>query len=750
MIALGLGVLLGCLLSLFLPAVPPFFVLWLLLVSVAFFSWRRCWFCVGLALYFVSWHLALLNHQQAMTALLQTPVSTLEGRITSIPKHYERSSQFEFMVLQGPAAGYKVQVHWFQPKETLQAGQVWQLPVQLSAIRDQASRDGFSAERQALVQQRLARASVRSDQPPVLLGNQPQLRQRAFTVIQQATESLPSQSLVVALTLGERQFSASEWQGLRHASLGHLLAISGLHIGLVFGWCCYLLLPLRLLALPPHWQLRLTWLLAFAAAALYAWLAGFAIPTVRALLGLSLLLVFSWHWQRLSYHRFWLLLVTLLLLIQPLWSLTAGFWLSVGAVGLIFIFLWRFPARDIGWWSKLRRLFGFHLFVTLCMMPFTLLFFGGISWLALLSNLLFVPWCSLVAIPALLVTACLQALQPAWAAVLWPWVDWLFAPLRWWLDLAASQQGVWWRLPELPWALVAMMAVSLLLLLVVRKPLMLLFAALSCLPLGVLLLQQPEWRLHLLDVGQGQAVLLQYRQHGLLYNAGPAWAHGSATEQLVVPYLQHAGVKELHYLVLSHEQAEVLGNWPVLRQQYPAVQLVTDVATAHVSLPCAQMPQQFFQAELVVLQDSSQVGNELYPSCVLWLDVAGWRILLPGAMQPEDEARLLQQYPALRADVLLLARYGRNQTASLDYLQQLQPKLALSSHAHSSRVQRPAALVRARLEALQIPLLSTAEQGTIQIAIGPDSVQIYSKRARRLPFWLDSMQSEAVPAPVRR
>ncbi|MEE2001464.1 DNA internalization-related competence protein ComEC/Rec2 [Alkalimonas sp. MEB108] len=725
--------------SLFLPAVPPFFVLWLLLASVAFFSWRRCWFCVGLALYFLSWHSALLHHQQAMTALLQTPVSTLEGRITSIPKQYERSSQFEFTLLQGPAAGYKVQVHWFQPKESLYAGQVWQLPVQLSALRDQASRDGFSAERQALVQQQLARASVRSDQPAVLLGNQPLLRQRAYMVMQQATESLPSQSLLLALTLGERQFTSNEWQGLRHASLGHLLAISGLHIGLVFGWCCYLLLPLRLLGLPAHWQLRLKLLLAFAAAALYAWLAGFAIPTVRALLGLSLLVVYSWHWQRLSYHRFWLLLVALLLLIQPLWGLTAGFWLSVGAVGLIFIFLWRFPARDSRWWSKLQRLLGFHLFITLCMMPFTLLFFGGVSWLALLSNLLFVPWCSLVAIPALLVTACLQALLPAWAAVLWPWVDRLFTPLRWWLELAASQQGFWWRLPELPWVLVAMVAVSLLLLLLVRKPLMLLFAALSCLPLGGLLVQQPDWRLHLLDVGQGQAVLLQYRQHGLLYNAGPAWAHGSATEQLVLPYLQQAGVKELHYLVLSHSQADVLGSWPVLRQHYPALHVVTDVPTAHASRPCTQMPQQFFQAELVVLQDKSLAGNMLYPSCVLWLDVAGWRILLPGAMQPADEARLLHAYPKLQADIVLLAQSGHSRSTSLDYLQQLQPKLALSSHAHSNRVQRPAALIQARLKALQIPLLSTAEHGTIQIAIGPDSVQIYSKRARRLPFWLDSM-----------
>lgn len=244
--------------------------------------------------------------------------------------------------------------------------------------------------------------------------------------------------------------------------------------------------------------------------------------------------------------------------------------------------------------------------------------------------------------------------------------------------------------------------------------------------------------------------MLQYQQHALLYDAGPGWGDSSATERLILPYLRSIGIKQLHYLVLSQQQAGSLGHWPVLRQHYPGLQVYTDVPTAHHSKGCAQLPMQFYTAELVVLQDSTLHAAEQAPSCVILLEVEGWRILLPGAMRLADEQRLLRQYPELTVDMLLLSGQGRDTASGLDFLMQLRPRLALSSHGQRGRVPAPAAAVQLRLDALEIPLLSTAQLGTIQIAIAPDSVQIYSKRATRLPFWLDSMQLTAVPPSQRR
>lgn len=127
---------------------------------------------------------------------------------------------------------------------------------------------------------------------------------------------------------------------------------------------------------------------------------------------------------------------------------------------------------------------------------------------------------------------------------------------------------------------------------------------------------------------------------------------------------------------------------------------------------------------------------------MVWIELHGWSILLPGDIHRQQEQQLLLQYPNLQADLLVLPHHGSNTSSSLAFLQQLQVRVALNSAGRHRGFQHPHALVQARLELLQIPLWNTADQGAIQIALTPDFVQIYSNRASRLPFWLDSMQAK--------
>lgn len=84
--------------------------------------------------------------------------------------------------------------------------------------------------------------------------------------------------------------------------------------------------------------------------------------------------------------------------------------------------------------------------MTLLMSAPTLLFFHGIAPLALLSNLIFVPWCSLLVIPYLLIALLLELIFPA--EVLWHWqlADLLLSPLQQWL-MAGASMDYWWLLP---------------------------------------------------------------------------------------------------------------------------------------------------------------------------------------------------------------------------------------------------------------------------------------------------------------
>lgn len=738
----GLGVLSGCILSLFLPMVPPFFVFFLLILSLALMAWRRCWFCCGLCLYLVSWHATLLWYQHAAAELLASPAHQVQGRIVGIPRQHEHLSQFDFLLTAGPAKGYRIRLSWFNAKAVLQQGQHWQLTVRVNPLHDRSNPGGYSAELAAVIQGQLARGYVRDPDQAVLLHQAMGQRQRWHQRLQQATADLPSSPLLLALTVGERDFSPDLWQGLRHSSLGHLVAISGLHIGLIYGWMLWLAVPVRLTGWSPVVQLRLRTAIALSGALGYAALAGFAIPTVRALVALFLVAALSWCFHRISYHRFWLLLVTVLLLVQPLWGMSASFWLSVSAVALILFFLWRFPLPAGGWWARLKHLFAFHLWLSIGLIPVSLLFFDGISLVSLLSNLLFVPWCSLVAIPALLLTCLVEWLQAEWAAWLWPWVDTLFRPLVLWLDLAAQWQGLWWSARGVPWLVAVLTLLAIMIVCVFRHRLAMLLALLCMFPLAQHWFQPVGWRLHVIDVGQGLAVLLQYQQHGVLYDVGPRHGDFSATRRYVLPYLKYVGVRQLHYLIVSHDDSDHTGTWPDIRQAYPEVRLVTDIPTAAPALPCQQLPMAFFSARLVVLHDAKVKGPTNEGSCVVLVEVQGWSILLPGDIYQQQERELLLQYPDLNVDLLVLSHHGSRTSNSLAFLQQLQVRVALNSAGQHRGFKHPSTEVRARLQLMQIPLWNTAEHGALQIAIEPDFVQIYSNRASRLPFWLDSVQAK--------
>ena len=103
--------------------------------------------------------------------------------------------------------------------------------------------------------------------------------------------------------------------------------------------------------------------------------------------------------------------------------------------------------------------------------------------------------------------------------------------------------------------------------------------ALLLLPFIVLLWPKTaEWQLHLIDVGQGTAVLLQKGDRGLLYDVGPVYGSFNATEAYVLPYLHYQGIRQLDYLVLSHADTDHTGAFTEVLKAYPKLQLIASGA----------------------------------------------------------------------------------------------------------------------------------------------------------------------------
>lgn len=261
------------------------------------------------------------------------------------------------------------------------------------------------------------------------------LRQR---IAARLSEQIPGQAgaLAAALTVGERgRLNGDTTAAMREAGLAHLLAISGLHIGLVFGLMVFLLRPLVLLTvtrLPGVIGYRSNFIAALAVAGLYAALAGLSVPTVRAFAMLCFATLGLILGRRIYSLNGIALAAIFVLLLWPNSLYEPSFLLSFSVVlALITVFdsVSRWQAKraarrfrpgvpDPG---PLRRMAAFlaqyfggvllsSLTATLVVMPVALAIFGDIQLIGVVSNIIAVPLVAVVVMPLCVATLLLMTI----------------------------------------------------------------------------------------------------------------------------------------------------------------------------------------------------------------------------------------------------------------------------------------------------------------------------------------------------
>ncbi|WP_080915985.1 DNA internalization-related competence protein ComEC/Rec2 [Shewanella japonica] len=225
---------------------------------------------------------------------------------------------------------------WQQPPE-LKVGQTWLLNARLKPITSPLNQGGFNQQKYLLSRHIVAKGTVKQGE---LVAYFAPFRQTIIDNLTPVLRSLDNSAVMQALLFGDKSLlSKQQWQQLRQTGTGHLVAISGLHLSVVFG--LFLLLSRGMLfTCWPHSSRRnllLSMLTATVFALGYGYLAGFAISTQRALVMLLALVVltmvnqYASTWQRLIWALF------AVLLIDPFASLSAGFWLSFSALAIILL-----------------------------------------------------------------------------------------------------------------------------------------------------------------------------------------------------------------------------------------------------------------------------------------------------------------------------------------------------------------------------------------------------------------------------
>ena len=227
-------------------------------------------------------HSHLLRHQRAMLFQAGQDI-TINAEVDSFFKQISHGFQGEAVVrsINGEELPTFAQPRiWLVSPILLSPRDQVGARVRLKPIVGMLNDVGFDVEKYALQRRIVGRANV-AIKTPYRVRHSGSMRYELYQKVSKSVESLSSKGLILALTFGVRDSLSLELkEQLKASGLSHLIAISGLHIGIVFflGWC----LGKLFLRLFPN-AFTVPFVIAIICACCYDWLACFSVPTQRAL-----------------------------------------------------------------------------------------------------------------------------------------------------------------------------------------------------------------------------------------------------------------------------------------------------------------------------------------------------------------------------------------------------------------------------------------------------------------------------------
>ncbi|WP_202080712.1 DNA internalization-related competence protein ComEC/Rec2 [Caldalkalibacillus salinus] len=570
--------------------------------------------------------------------------------------------------------------------------------------------------------------------------------------------------IVLAMTVGDRSLLDPHMVTM-YQELGiiHILAISGLHVGIIV-WGMYRLL----LWLPLTRESVIHVLIIFIP--LYILLSGAQPSVVRAglmaMLALLLLRFGVWKHSLLALYTVY----SLTLFFSPFSIYHIGYQLSYF---ITFCLISGYPVLEKAmreWRIKegFKQLLGISLIAQIASLPIVIYQFYQFSPLSLFINLVVVPIYSIVFIPASFVLTLLTFLsQPAVQlyvvlferlhAVVLSIVDsvynlpfatlYLGQPSGWWFGLFIGLLLLWFIQLEKGhmWkAGLCLMGFPILIMVQILLPYM-------------------DARAHImmLDVGQGDAIVIElpYRQEVVMIDLGgqmqfprEEWQNRASTfevgKDIVLPYLQYRGIQKIDKVITSHGHFDHMGGVQGLIGQVaikgwyrPPVAGQSTFEKEWLDRIVAEGIPIYTLREGDAWQTGTSRSQVLFPerdaqwmesmdnlhdyNIVLWQDIYGVSFLWTGDVEEAGETHIMKAHPKLDVDILKVAHHGSETSTSSSFIAHVRPLIGLISVGENNRYGHPHQDVLQRLAEAEVSIFRTDDHGGIYIQLKPHERSIH-------------------------
>lgn len=249
-----------------------------------------------------------------------------------------------------------------------------------------------------------------------------------------------------------------------------------------------------------------------------------------------------------------------------------------------------------------------------------------------------------------------------------------------------------------------------------------------------------EVLVHIIDVGQGDAILVMTPNGNMLIDSGESTARDELTE-----YLKSVNVTSFEYVVFTHPDSDHIGNADYVVENYSIKNIIMPnrVATSktyermmdaiensQANLIIAEPGYEFYIGALLntILAPNDDYDDTNDASVVIKATFGETSIMLTGDAEKESEADIVKLYSKdiLDCDVLKVGHHGSRTSTSQDFLDAVDPKIALISCGEGNKYGHPLPETLQRLEKKGIEIYRTDKHGSIVLKTDGKSFELVS------------------------
>ncbi|GGF07475.1 DNA internalization-related competence protein ComEC/Rec2 [Halobacillus andaensis] len=554
--------------------------------------------------------------------------------------------------------------------------------------------------------------------------------QARHSIIEHVERTIEEEAFIwaAALVFGDSSLMSDEiMKWFRDFNLSHLLAISGLHVGLFIGALSFVLFRSGVTTFE---QTRWTLLMIIP---LYCFIAGAEPSVLRASFMAIILILLSIVRIKINMTDLISLIALGILFLKPTYLFHLGFQFSFLVTFALLLSIPLFRSQHPLVISAIISLVS-----QLAILPIQLYHFYEFNPLSLFLNLLLVPYFSFFVIPLTLIIVFLCLILPSIASELSSIFLKAHEFLLRGIMILSSELNIQWVIGQLPIILGVLYFVAFIFMMINWNEDHLQRAFFSGALLVSLLVAfcllpyvSPFGKVTMLDVGQGDTFVIElpYRRGVIMIDAaGPSLYTNnpsSTADYIIEPFLKSNGLKKIDALIVSHNDQDHSGSVEYLESSfniegiYVSPYYDKELKTKRIVKEGDALVFSDYTFYILHPGDDHEDSNE--NSLVIYTELGGLRWVFTGDISKQIENKLMKTYPELRADVLKISHHGSHTSTAPNWLKHLNPEVALISVGRENSYGHPHAEVIESIEEQGSVIFRTDKHGGVRFLFRDDN-----------------------------